>query len=535
VKFLQLFPTVASTMVTLSTVSAATLGATLINPAPADAAGLRSWWFNESTNQLNLATTHKVQPKVQLITNPTRLVVDLPGVILNRPVVNQSIGDKIRSLRVGQFDRQTTRIVIELASGYTLNPQEIGVYSTSGTQWSIQLPQPQPISLGKLSPANPDVTLIPVGHKPDFSTQPLLGIPDRSTRLAAATILANKSNTPNGFSSNSGGTQSSKIPGFSAEIQSVRLDPASGQLLIQSDLPIQFTTGWERSTRMYRVAIPSAVIAANFEGPELFSDGPFSKVRLRQEDEQTVAILLDPALGTQIIGVNQLNSRQLVVQTRPSNRPAANWSEISTLNQSSLKPNPTNSTLVQPSLITNRLNKGRLVVVLDPGHGGTDPGAIGIGGLREVDVVMPISMEVARILEKQGIQVVMTRKSNIDLGLGSRVEIAQRVGATVFVSIHANAISVTRPEVNGLETFYTTTQSEPLARSIQASMLQATGMRSRGVKKARFYVTRHTTMPSVLVETGFVTGSEDAPRLADPQFRSLLAQAIARGILNYLQ
>ncbi|MDB9504790.1 N-acetylmuramoyl-L-alanine amidase, partial [Spirulina major CS-329] len=177
---------------------------------------------------------------------------------------------------------------------------------------------------------------------------------------------------------------------------------------------------------------------------------------------------------------------------------------------------------------------GRDLVAIDPGHGGRDPGAIGIGGLREKDVVLPISLEVSQILQQQGVQVLMTRSDDRFISLAGRTQMANRARADIFVSIHANAISMSRPDVNGVETFYYSSGYR-LAQSIHNSILQSIQIRNRGVKQARFYVLRTSSMPAVLVEVGFVTGREDAPRLANPQFRSQMAQAIARGILLYLQ
>ena len=178
----------------------------------------------------------------------------------------------------------------------------------------------------------------------------------------------------------------------------------------------------------------------------------------------------------------------------------------------------------------------RYVVVIDPGHGGRDPGAIGIGGLRETDVVIDISRQVASLLQEQGVQVVMTRNTERFVDLAPRVAIAERADADLFVSIHANAISLSRPEVNGAETYYYGSNAgRRLAASIQQSILQRTNMHDRGVREARFYVLRNTSMPAALVETGFVTGSQDAPRLRDSRFRTQMAEAIASGILNYLQ
>jgi N-acetylmuramoyl-L-alanine amidase len=173
------------------------------------------------------------------------------------------------------------------------------------------------------------------------------------------------------------------------------------------------------------------------------------------------------------------------------------------------------------------------VVVVDPGHGGPDPGAVGIGGLRETDIVLDIGLQVAALLEKQGIAVVLTRNAEYDLGLQPRVDMAERANATIFVSIHANAISLSRPDINGLETYYFDSGRE-LAGVIHRTILETMDVRDRRVRQARFYVLRRTSMPSVLIETGFVTGAEDAAKLRDPAYRSRMAGAIVRGILRYL-
>ncbi|EDY38659.1 cell wall hydrolase/autolysin [Cyanobium sp. PCC 7001] len=180
--------------------------------------------------------------------------------------------------------------------------------------------------------------------------------------------------------------------------------------------------------------------------------------------------------------------------------------------------------------------RGRFRVVIDPGHGGPDPGAVGIRGLRETDVVLDVSLQVARLLQARGVNVVMTRTSEVDVDLPPRVALANRVGADVFVSVHANALSMARPDVNGIETFYFSSGlSRRLAGSLQGQMLAVSpGSPNRGVKQGRFFVIRRTVMPSALVEMGFVTGALDAPRLADPAHRRRLALALATGILQYL-
>ncbi len=182
---------------------------------------------------------------------------------------------------------------------------------------------------------------------------------------------------------------------------------------------------------------------------------------------------------------------------------------------------------------------GRFKVVIDPGHGGPDPGAIGIGGLRETDVVLDVCLQVARLLQVRGVQVLMTRTSEVDVDLPPRVALANSSRADAFVSVHANALSRYRPEVNGIESFYfegAGLPSRTLAAALQQQMLSISpGSPDRGVKPARFFVIRRTVMPSTLVEMGFVTGALDAPRLADAAYRRRMALALATGILNFLQ
>jgi N-acetylmuramoyl-L-alanine amidase len=179
--------------------------------------------------------------------------------------------------------------------------------------------------------------------------------------------------------------------------------------------------------------------------------------------------------------------------------------------------------------------RGRYKVVIDPGHGGPDPGAVGIGGLRETDVVLDVSLQVAQLLQAKGVQVLLTRTSEVDVDLPPRVALANNSRSDAFLSIHANALSMARPDVNGIETFYfESARSRNLAQAVQEQMLAISpGSPDRGARPGRFFVIRRTVMPAALAEMGFVTGQLDSGRLADPAFRRRMAVAIATGILNY--
>jgi beta-lactamase class A len=113
---------------------------------PARAATIANWHFDRDRQQLDFTTDEDVQPKVQLVSNPTRLVIDLPGIVLGHPHTSQSVGGAIQEIRLGQVDPYTTRLVIALAPGYTLDPAQVKVQGDSPTHWHVQLPAPQPLS-----------------------------------------------------------------------------------------------------------------------------------------------------------------------------------------------------------------------------------------------------------------------------------------------------------------------------------------------------------------------------------------------------
>ena len=181
------------------------------------------------------------------------------------------------------------------------------------------------------------------------------------------------------------------------------------------------------------------------------------------------------------------------------------------------------------------VKENKFSVVIDPGHGGPDPGAIGIGGIRETDVVLEVSKIVQKLLLDKGVKVRLTRKNEVDLDLPPRVSFANNINADIFVSIHANASRGKRRDINGLETFYYRGwRGRLLAKRIQKQILRVSpGSPDRGVKQGRFYVIKNTRMPAVLVEIGFLTGRLDARRLEKTVHRKRIAYAIAKGILEY--
>jgi len=276
--------------------------------------------------------------------------------------------------------------------------------------------------------------------------------------------------------------------------------------------------------------------------------GPVREVRIGRPDDQTTRLVLEFQPGV------QLNPAQLQLVGTAADRwrlelrglPGAALvslgegdldSPVASAPSRSFFPSSSKPLSVDGLPVVPR---NRFKVVLDPGHGGPDPGAVGIGGLRETDVVLDVTLQVARLLQARGVEVLLTRTTEIDVDLPPRVALANSSAADAFVSIHANALSMDRPDVNGIETFYFTGgpnagRSLELAQSLQRQMMAiSAGSPDRGVRPGRFFVIRRTTMPSSLVEMGFVTGRLDAARLQQPDFRRRMALALAAAILDYL-
>lgn len=177
-------------------------------------------------------------------------------------------------------------------------------------------------------------------------------------------------------------------------------------------------------------------------------------------------------------------------------------------------------------------DNGKKVVVIDAGHGDHDPGATGVTGKREKDFNLAMALKVEALLKKESkIDVVLTRSDDTFLALKERVKIAEKVNADIFISIHANSGPAA---ANGVETFYTRSNSKALATVMHKYLLQSSGLKDRGVKTASLHVTRETTMPAVLLEGGFLSNKSDEAALFTESFQNSVAKGIVAGIKEYL-
>lgn len=605
-----------------------TFGSIVMLSSPSLATTLESWRFYPNQNLLEINTSGGVQPQAQLIFGPTRLVIDLPGVKLGRSQLTQP-GRGVREIRIGQFDEQTTRIVLELSPGYTLDPNQVKFVPKRANRWTVQLPKlaRESLSTQRENPENTtnnnyNLANIAPQPQPEFSsiasssgektqlenlqitgdgffvrtsgrspqtrtirsrdqTTIFIDILDttlspnftpgnlavnkygvsrieftqlRTTPTSVRMTLRVEENSPDWrVTSDSSGLvllpvrgivnlpENENLPpsvnnndnnGLTATIESVAIVNNGTQLLIRSDQVVSATTGWDRNSGLFRITIPNAKLAPEVKSPTFETNSPILKLRLQPQPPNTVVIFIQPASGISFGPINSAGDNLLALKLQGSRltRPPLSLPPLSPPKQEIPDLN-----LQQPE---NRpqppVPKGKLVVVIDPGHGGKDSGAVGIGGVQEKNVILPIGKRIAEVLERNGIQVIMTRDSDYFVTLPGRVIMSERAKADVFVSIHANSAGANRPEVNGLETYYYD-NGLTLARIVHSKILQSLNVKDRNVRKARFYVLRKNSMPSILVETGFVTGREDVTNLNSPAYQNQMALAIAQGILEYLR
>lgn len=180
------------------------------------------------------------------------------------------------------------------------------------------------------------------------------------------------------------------------------------------------------------------------------------------------------------------------------------------------------------------VNANCYTIALDAGHGGSASGAV-YEETMEKDLTLSMTRKVQELLSALGYNTVMTREGDEYIGLYDRAEIANRARADVFVSIHCNAAEKHR-DFEGLYVYHYpwSRSGMTLAQSIQTPACEFTGAVDRGIDSANFVVVRETEMPAVLVETGFMTCSEELERLKDEDYQTRMAQGITQGIIQYL-
>ncbi|PZU91802.1 MAG: N-acetylmuramoyl-L-alanine amidase [Pseudanabaena sp.] len=406
--------------------------------------------------------------------NPDRLIFDLQDTSVAKNLHQASLPINrfgIRQIRVAQFNPAIARLVFDLDSD---SPD-------SRVAWNSQY---------------------------IAATRTLMLTPTNQTQTSQAIPI----NTPS----------SSETP---ALVERISIG-SNGRLLIASSQPVGYQTRIDPASGTYNILIANATISPNLQRPVLAANNPIERIRLSQTGN-SVEVAIKTIAGWQVSEpqrpINRASTQQIELQV--SLNSVASGSQTTT---------PVNSPVIPAP--QNEGDRRRGVILVDPGHGGRDPGAIG-NGIQEKNVVLSMSLLLGQSLQSMGYTVYYSRTNDVEIDLAPRVALAERVNADAFVSIHANSLDSRNSRVNGVETFHArgSAVGQELARYIQSQIIGATRANDRGVKAAGFYVIAKTSMPAVLVETGFVTNPTEAANLNNPNYQKLMADAIARGVDQFMR
>ena len=189
----------------------------------------------------------------------------------------------------------------------------------------------------------------------------------------------------------------------------------------------------------------------------------------------------------------------------------------------------------------NEIDKSNPVIVIDPGHGGEDPGKVGVNDILEKDINLQISMKIRDLLEEVGIEVVMTREDDKvpdrkKEDLENRVELINKTRPTLALCVHQN--SFTTPDIYGAQVFYhtKTAEAEDVALLVQESMRAIDPTNKREVKKNdTYYMLKFSEVPTIIVECGFLTNQTEAQKLTTEEYQNDVAFAICEGIVKWLE
>lgn len=405
--------------------------------------------------------------KPMVLPNPNRLVLDFANTVSSPAVRSKTFKYGEDTIRVGQFEANRARIVITTPNA----DRYIPVYSADGQ--SVLIADKENLSHDKLS----NITTNLVSTRVTKTNEQNYGLNLYFSKPVVYSVKRDANNLTlymfNALQYNDQDFRS-VIKGSSVENSKIYLMPRVG---LRYSIPLD-----SRDTVKVYTGTDARTIKIAFNSP--------SKAIKRQP---TIADT-PTTLPTKVKNVDKDNDK------------------------------------VEMPKITPRKN-GERVVVIDPGHGGKDYGAIR-AGINEKDITLDVSKLVAAMLRAKGYKVYMSHDTDKFVPLQGIVDIAEEVKPDLFVSIHVNSSNGT--EATGIETHYYHEYSIGLAKSVHnALMAQVTTTKDRGLFKSRFYVINHTTMPAILVEIGFISNDNERAELVSEKRKQATARGITNGIINY--
>jgi N-acetylmuramoyl-L-alanine amidase len=332
-----------------------------------------------------------------------------------------------------------------------------------------------------------------------------------------------------------GGSETESLPGAAvvrASTLNVRSGPGTEFGILSQVRSEMFVPVLESRSNWHRVLLPDdsqgwiAGSFAEFMAPDSKSS------RTAMINVPSLNMRSGPSTGYRILGTGTLGSEFKIINSVPG------WFNILTEKNNTAWISANHSLIRHADGGSGDAALAGKTIVIDPGHGGSDPGAVGrLLLLTEKFVNLDTALRLERLLQNTGARVVLTRRTDVFIPLSQRVNIAHNNNADIFVSIHANAHN--DRNIDGTETYFSTSfrsqDSFRLATVLQQELVSELRLRDIGVKAAGFHVIHNTRMPSALVELAFLSNPREEELLNQAAFRQKAAEAVYRGIVRFLQ
>jgi N-acetylmuramoyl-L-alanine amidase len=347
---------------------------------------------------------------------------------------------------------------------------------------------------------------------------------DTADRTEAPPVVTPSATEENRIS-NTNGEDAERPIEIAIDTKSSRKDnsPESLKLAIKATHPFAYNTFRLHSPERYVVDFTNCPELINAQLPDVSQNTFVRSIRIGQpDDDHKTRLVLDltdtpvsvkeeiadssSRLGLTLVGGDQIDTKA----------PVAAAAEI----------------LPMPSNFSHLRIPRDTLIVLDAGHGGTDPGAQR-GEVQEKEITMEIIDKLKRVLEAKGARVVLTRSDDTFVSLEDRVRITNNTDPTLFLSVHINAME-SASDIHGIETYYQTEQSRLLADAVHECLISGLAAPDRSVRKARFYVIKNTPVPAILAEVGFISNHDERDKLISSDYQMKIAEALEHGVILYL-
>ncbi|MCF8002574.1 MAG: N-acetylmuramoyl-L-alanine amidase [Halanaerobiales bacterium] len=475
------------------------------------------------------ATGEINKPDVFFLKNPRRMVLDIPSLRLSEYKLDFEENKWVKDIKVSQFknDPLILRVVLELKEGKYLNPVQ------NGKDNILLLKPGRKTRIGNLSVSENEINF-----SSEHSVKPELFTLNNPDRLVIDIYNAyREEDFPENVEVENG---------LIKKIRSSRFK--EGTVRLVADLKEATGYDWKQvknTTGEYRHKI---ILENKFENISLINQANYTNINIGLSGKVNYKVkkfsypdrIVVDLEGIDVSPQSLPEPRGIIKDIRTNNYSEEGLDIIRIVFELNkfesydvISDNPDDS--INIALAREKLDERENLIILDAGHGGFDPGAIGTSGLEEKVVNLDIALRVKKLLKKSDYNVLLTREKDNFISLKGRVRLANQKNARVFVSIHSNS---SRGFSEGTEAFLApakTGDSLPLAESIHNKLVDELKLKDRGIKKENFYVIKYTEMPAVLVEVAFLSNPHEESLLENDLFRERAASAIEEGILNYMQ